>query len=112
MKTMAERFWPKVHKTETCWLWTGYKTDKGYGAIETGWKSTKRRHQAHRVAYELIVGPIPDGQVKDSNRLYARRCPVCLRDQARKKYWKNPELYRMRKKKALRPAAKPQETQG
>jgi len=44
-----------------CWLWTG-RTRRGYGAInirdEDG---THRTRQAHRVAYELWIGPIPSG---------------------------------------------------
>lgn len=26
-----ERFWEKVHKTDTCWLWTGAVDSAGYG---------------------------------------------------------------------------------
>lgn len=54
---MAGRFWAKVTKTETCWLWTAYKSNGGYGRI----KISGRMVPAHRVAYELLVGPIPAG---------------------------------------------------
>lgn len=55
--TPEERFWPKVNKTETCWLWTGYvDNDKGYGRFAYPGGTL-----AHRFAYELLVGPIPDG---------------------------------------------------
>lgn len=40
-----------------CWCWKGQTDRKGYGRI---WRDGKRR-QAHRVSYELIFGPIPDG---------------------------------------------------
>jgi hypothetical protein len=59
-----ENFWAKVDKTPRlsgCWLWTGAKQggQKGrYGAFQMGWKTQKR---AHRVAYELVSGPIPEG---------------------------------------------------
>lgn len=50
------------------WLWTGTTTNQGYGVF------TVQRHiyRAHRVAYELFVGPIPDGQLirhKNDRRL-------------------------------------------
>lgn len=30
---LAERFWDKVHKTETCWEWTGSLSGSGYGQL-------------------------------------------------------------------------------
>lgn len=54
--TIEERFWAKVEKTGTCWLWTG-SCSRGYGKL---WVDGKN-HQAHRVAYELMVGDVPDG---------------------------------------------------
>lgn len=38
--------------SDQCWEWRGYRTIKGYGSIGAG-------EFAHRVAYELLVGPIP-----------------------------------------------------
>lgn len=59
--TREQRFWEKVDKTETCWLWTGTKTtlvaDRGYGLFRVDGRQTT----AHRFAYELAKGPIPDG---------------------------------------------------
>jgi hypothetical protein len=52
-----ERFWAKVEKTDTCWLWSGHTVTNGYGTIGVD----KRRVLVHRYAYELLVGPIPDG---------------------------------------------------
>lgn len=54
--TVEERFWAKVHKTETCWLWTAKTSADGYGHFLVGGSM----RGAHRVAYELIVGPIPE----------------------------------------------------
>ena len=55
--TVEERFWAKVEKTDTCWLWIGTINDKGYGQFTIGRESFR----AHRFAYELLVGPIPEG---------------------------------------------------
>ncbi len=52
-----DRFWSKVNKTESCWLWTASKSDNGYGKFDID----GRRLMAHRVAYMFEVGPIPDG---------------------------------------------------
>jgi hypothetical protein len=42
-----------------CWEWTGSVNDSGYGKFSLSTTQLSRR--AHRVAYELLVGPIPDG---------------------------------------------------
>ena len=57
--TLYQRFWAKVNKTDTCWLWTA-ATTKGYGKINSGGGLGKML-LAHRVAYEMLVGPIPEG---------------------------------------------------
>lgn len=63
-QTLEQRlkvFWGKVDKTDGgCWLWTGCLSD-GYGKISWNGKNVR----AHRVSYELIHGPIPDGLVTD-----------------------------------------------
>lgn len=43
-----------------CWSWTG-ATARGYGRIRAGRAPRFRVAQAHRVVYEALVGPIPDG---------------------------------------------------
>ena len=58
--TVAERFWAKVEKTETCWLWTGHLSSTGYGEIRLGGKAAGRT-LIHRWSYEQIYGPIPEG---------------------------------------------------
>ncbi len=47
-----ERFWNKVYKTDTCWLWTAAKDKDGYGFFKVNQVMTK----AHRMAYELAFG--------------------------------------------------------
>ena len=58
---VEERFWAKVNKTKNCWLWTGHLTWDGYGGFWLG----KTEVRAHRYAYELLVGPIPEGLTLD-----------------------------------------------
>lgn len=57
------RFWKHVDKVsdpDGCWLWTKAVDQRGgYGAFGLG--STIKR--AHRVAWVLTKGPIPEGQV-------------------------------------------------
>jgi hypothetical protein len=48
------RFWPKVDKSGECWEWTGEVGRQGYGRF----RLDGRRQYAHRVAYELVKGPI------------------------------------------------------
>lgn len=55
--TLAELFWAKVEKSEGCWLWRGTVTAKGYGQVRVN----NRLRSAHRVAWELEHGEIPDG---------------------------------------------------
>lgn len=40
-----------------CWMWTGTIGKKGYGCIFI----SRKRYEAHRLVYELLVGPIPEG---------------------------------------------------
>ena len=40
-----------------CWLWAGVWNTKGYGIIQVN----HYRYAAHRIAYELFTGPIPEG---------------------------------------------------
>lgn len=59
-----ERFWAKVNKTDTCWIWTGSKRNKGYGAFV--WRDETSRviqGRSHRFVYELLVGAIPKGMM-------------------------------------------------
>jgi hypothetical protein len=59
------RFWPKVDQhgpmaspfLGPCWLWTRAKNRDGYGQFSLA----RRIVRAHRVAYELVCGPVPMG---------------------------------------------------
>lgn len=56
-----DRFWANVHKTEGCWVWVGYMGQYGYGRFYVN----RTRVPAQRFAYELLVGPIPEGLMLD-----------------------------------------------
>ncbi len=63
---LAVRFFNHIgRKTPTgCILWAGKIERNGYGrmtAVRAGRDRKGREVAAHRVAYELMVGPIPDG---------------------------------------------------
>src|SRR4051794_19707969 len=48
---------PHCPELGPCWLWTGGTVARGYGVMAIAHRATT----AHRVAYELHVGTIPDG---------------------------------------------------
>lgn len=50
-----------MQKTDTCWLWTA-ALHNGYGSFYLPGAGTRR---AHRIAYEALVGPIPEGLTLD-----------------------------------------------
>ena len=55
-----KRFWTHIHKQDTlngCWLWIGTVDRYGYGRFAIKGK----QFLAHRIAYELTYGKIPDG---------------------------------------------------
>ena len=58
--TLLDRFWSKVDQSNLsgCWPWTGSRNTKGRGQFM--WTDRKPR-LAHRVAYWLTAGAIPDG---------------------------------------------------
>lgn len=78
-----KRFWDKVDQdgpvptdalatvSTPCWLWRASKDRDGYGGfgLEGKWL------RAHRLAYELACGPIPDGMLID----HLCRRPSCVR---------------------------------
>jgi hypothetical protein len=62
-KKLQDRFWVKVDivRDDECWEWKCPPTGGGYGQFTIEGKVFK----AHRVAYELTIGPIPNGLVLD-----------------------------------------------
>lgn len=57
---LATRFWRFVNKTDSCWLWTGHLLPSKHGQIGSGGNNSKAL-LAHRVSWEINVGPIPAG---------------------------------------------------
>lgn len=57
----ASNFWNRIERgpDDACWVWRGALVSTGYG--QTRWYG--RQVPAHRVAYELVKGPIPDGHL-------------------------------------------------
>lgn len=55
LASTAERFWSRVHKTETCWFWTGGTFSNGYGLFTVQGKTIG----AHRYVFQQQHGLIP-----------------------------------------------------
>lgn len=55
-----ERFWQQVEKTEGCWLWRGPVNNHGYGQSRV-----LGENLAHRVAFRLTKGDIPESLTLD-----------------------------------------------
>lgn len=55
-----ERFWSKVQKTKTCWIWTS-TIKHGYGYFWLG----ESEERAHRLSYQMKHGRIRDGLTID-----------------------------------------------
>ena len=61
-RPVDERLWEKLREDESgCWVWTALRTRNGYGSIKFG----NRMVLTHRLAYELVVGKIPEGLQMD-----------------------------------------------
>ena len=72
-RTVEARFWAKVRKGKGCWQWLGcISSATGYGSFRYG---SHNPGYAHRFAYELLVGPIPDGLSID----HLCRHPWCVK---------------------------------
>jgi len=79
--TVRERFWAKVDKNGPvpeclpdlgpCWVWTAFQ-QRGYGRFRIKEEGISL---AHRAAYFLSVGPIPDGMTLD----HLCRNTLCVR---------------------------------
>lgn len=62
---LPTRFWNKAVPCPMsgCWIWIGGSKEGRYGCI--GWPGAKDVRRAHRVAFEVLVGPIPEGMEID-----------------------------------------------
>jgi hypothetical protein len=57
-----------IHRETRCWLWQGRPTQEGY--CQAWWEG--KFVVAHRLVYEMLVGPVPPGLVLD--HVKARGC--------------------------------------
>ncbi len=81
LRRATVRFWVRVDKNgplwngTPCWMWQGSCT-RGYGQVAWPIEGQKRpsMKKAHRIAYELVVQPIPDGLQLDH---LCRNPPCC-----------------------------------
>lgn len=67
---LVREFWQKVHiQPDGCWRWmASIYPHNGYGFF--------RNRRAHRIAYEIFIGPIPDGlQLDHLCHTYDDHCP-------------------------------------
>ena len=75
-KSIEERFWSKVRRTNRCWLWIGAVGTNGYGFIRIRDRRAKRPPKgipndfihlshilAHRLSYYIHHGSIPPGKI-------------------------------------------------
>ena len=70
--TVWDRFWSKVDASGDCWEWTAALAVRGgYGWFNPG---NDRPTTAHRVAWRLLVGPLPEGLELD----HLCRNPPCV----------------------------------
>ena len=70
-------FWKKVIKTDSCWLWSGYKLEGGYGRVNINGKT----FLAHRISMLLTIGiSNPRGSVGAKGLVVMHKCdnPSCV----------------------------------
>lgn len=60
-KPIRECFNDMTKKSPGCWEWTGRKFPNGYGAISSRETGKKQTLYAHRLSYQIHIGPIPAG---------------------------------------------------
>jgi len=70
-KTLQTYLEARFRVTPGCWIWTGSLSPKGYGKLQIG----NYHLRAHRVSYEVYVGPITDPEL-----MVLHRCdnPSCV----------------------------------
>lgn len=69
--SVRSAFFKRIRKTNTCWLWTGYLKQDGYGLFKVG----KRFFHVHRLAMILSGRHVPSGLCV----MHACDNPSCVR---------------------------------
>lgn len=56
---LPQRFWDKVQPCPMsgCWIWVGAWISNGYGHA----RANAKRVLSHRLTYQVLIGPVPDG---------------------------------------------------
>jgi len=73
--TALERFWRRVEKTNSCWLWMGARDKRGYGRFSLDTRPQGRSFLAHVFSYDISAfGPVPIGLDLD----HLCRNPSCV----------------------------------
>jgi hypothetical protein len=62
---LEARFWSKVEKTPTCWIYKGTVHKKDFGLRYAMVRRGKSRHMAAQIAWVYVNGPIPAGLIPD-----------------------------------------------
>lgn len=78
-KTPLEKYWEHVTEVDGCWEWAGPRDQDGYGCLYVT-VNGQLVQRAHRAAWALFRGPIPEGT------LVRHRCdnpPCCNPDHLR-----------------------------
>ena len=78
---IEERFWNKVgdhSDPNACWLWIGSTHPSRGGRRYGNIRVNGRVVQAHRLSYELFVGPIPEGLTIDHVRTRGCTNTLCV----------------------------------
>lgn len=72
---LEERFWPRVAvgAPDECWPWQSAVAANGYAYFSCGIRPNQVTKPVHCIAYELSVGPVPDGRELD----HTCRNPIC-----------------------------------
>ena len=56
-----EKFWTRIQKPVGCWLYDGAKESNGYGYLTNPFPDGPQFITAHKLAWILTNGPVPDG---------------------------------------------------
>lgn len=69
--------WPRVERTDTCWLFCGIVTKDGYGRVVSQVNKKRRMLRAHRIAWTLASGVEP---TDDQKVCHTCDIPLCVRN--------------------------------
>ncbi len=73
-RPLLDRLFEKFTVGDECWIWHAGVGSDGYGQIFTEYRDGKRKSaKGHRLVYEMLVGPIPEGMELD-HLCRNRRC--------------------------------------